>query len=669
MKKKKIFLIFTILTSCIFINTGCKDNEKLTVNDWTVVYDGTTNAIDILKGDKMICNDFYATYKLSETLLSSKTYSNTKIETKSIVDDFGNGYVFSVTYSSEEDIPDLIHSFYLYSDKDYILTEFELRDESGVTTNYMAPANIQDMQGVITGRGESRALFVPFDNDKWIRYKSHPLNFQDLTSYEVTAVFDNESRKGIVIGSVEHDYWKTGIDIFAESNQLSSLVCYGGIANETTRDVKSHGSLNGKSVKSPKVFVGYFDDWREGLETYADANAIVAPPRGWSMAVPFGWNSWGVLQFDLTFNKALQVSNFFKNKLKNSFENTDGLVYIGLDSGWNRFTEEELKEFADLCAANGQIAGIYWTPFTDWGKNPERVFEADPKYKYKDVYLYANGEPQELDGAYALDPTHPAVEAAMIEKAELFRRTGFSYVKMDFMTHGAMEADKWYNKNISTGIEGYNYGMKLLNKYFHDMYINLSISPIFPAQYAQSRRIACDAWNKIKDTEYTLNALSYGWWQDRVYTFNDPDHVVLNEATEGENRARITSAVITGMLILGDDYSEQGNEIAKERTLEYVTNQQINSIADGRAFRPVEGNGEESENIFYRKNNDNTLEIAFFNYTENDLSIDLPLERLGLSIEHEYVALELWSGAEMPVNKHLKITIPSKDVLLFKMNL
>jgi hypothetical protein len=56
---------------------------------------------------------------------------------------------------------------------------------------------------------------------------------------------------------------------------------------------------------------------------------------------------------------------------------------------------------------------------------------------------------------------------------------------------------------------------------------------------------------QIKDTEYTMNALSYGWWQDRIYSFNDPDHVVLKDATEGENRARIISAVITGMLILG----------------------------------------------------------------------------------------------------------------------
>ena len=127
----------------------------------------------------------------------------------------------------------------------------------------------------------------------------------------------------------------------------------------------------------------------------------------------------------------------------------------------------------------------------------------------------------------------------MKKTSGLFHRAGFEYVKMDFMTHGAMEADKWYNPEITTGIQGYNYGMKLLNQYFGDMYINLSISPVFPAQYAQSRRIACDAWNQIKDTEYTLNALSYGWWQKYIYQYNDADHIVLRDATDGENRARI----------------------------------------------------------------------------------------------------------------------------------
>lgn len=54
----------------------------------------------------------------------------------------------------------------------------------------------------------------------------------------------------------------------------------------------------------------------------------------------------------------------------------------------------------------------------------------------------------------------------------------------------------------------------------------------------------------MKDTEYTLNALSYGWWQDKVYQFNDPDHIVLRDATDGENRARVTSGSLQEFSLL-----------------------------------------------------------------------------------------------------------------------
>jgi alpha-galactosidase len=562
----------------------------------------------------------------------------------------------------------LTQSFYIYPDKDYILTDFTLTDKSGVASNYMAPVNVDKMSSVLAENGSSRALFIPFDNDKWIRYQSHPLDFRKLVSYEVTAVFNNDDRHGLVIGSVEHDNWKSAVSM-SKGNMynIGSLICYGGAADELTRDSKPHGALQGETIKSPKVLLGYFDDWRDGMEKYAGVNAIITPPRTWNKAVPFGWNSWGVLQFRLTYPKAMEVSGFFKENLQNHyFVNSDNTVYVGLDSGWNRFSEEELKSFAEHCKANGQVPCIYWTPFTDWKKDPERIVEDMPRYKYKDLYLYANGKPQELDGAYAVDPTHPAVEAMMKKTAGLFRRTGFEYVKMDFMTHGAMESDKWYNPEITTGIQGYNYGLKLINQHFDNMYINLSISPLFPAQYAQSRRIACDAWNKIKDTEYTLNATSYGWWQDRIYQFNDADHVVLQGATEGENRARITSAVITGIFITGDDFSAGGSAEGKERAQKYLTNPEVNLIATGEAFRPLEGNGEKSENRFLRIDKDGVCYLAVFNYSDNEQSSSISLERLGLDTHKSYTVKELWRGTEITVERTINVIVSAKDVMLFK---
>jgi alpha-galactosidase len=204
--------------------------------------------------------------------------------------------------------------------------------------------------------------------------------------------------------------------------------------------------------------------------------------------------------------------------------------------------------------------------------------------------------------------------------------------------------------------------MHLLDSIFSDMYLNLSISPIFPAQYAQSRRIACDAWNKIKDTEYTMNALSYGWWIDGVYQYNDADHVVLRDATEGENRARITSSVITGLYITGDDFSADSMAIARARL--YLTNPDINRLATGRSFRPLLGNDERSEHVFVRTEADGTIHLAVFNYTDQPSVFRFDKQLIPLDGAKTYTVEELWSHKKVGIDDVQ--TIPSKDVKVFR---
>ena len=57
------------------------------------------------------------------------------------------------------------------------------------------------------------------------------------------------------------------------------------------------------------------------MEEYAQANAVIAPPKAWGKAVPFGWNSWGALQFNLTYPKALEVNG------KRTFGYDEPIIY------------------------------------------------------------------------------------------------------------------------------------------------------------------------------------------------------------------------------------------------------------------------------------------------------------------------------------------------------
>ena len=69
-------------------------------------------------------------------------------------------------------------------------------------------------------------------------------------------------------------------------------------------------------------------------------------------------------------------------------------------------------------------------PFTDWFRDPERKVEGTDT-PYREVYLYANGKEQSLDGAWAIDPTHPAVKKRIDYFTERFHRAGFEYIKID----------------------------------------------------------------------------------------------------------------------------------------------------------------------------------------------------------------------------------------------
>src|SRR6266404_1440372 len=387
---------------------------------------------------------------------------------------------------------------------------------SNLKANWMGPVVVDTAGGVNIGiSNDNRALVVPFDNDGFVRYNAMPMN-NSGTSYEVGAFYDNTSRNGLVVGSVTHDTWDTGVFFVGANNKLNAMNFFGG-GTSPADGGNAHGSVAGNTISSPTMFVGFGADWRVTMQNYAAENTNFVPRLAWTNGVPFGWNSYGVIQQNISYADAIAVSDYFYTRLMGQNFANHGTVYINLDAFWNdNLTPAQLQSFVNHCHAHGEKAGIYWGPFVFFGSLTNAtnwLVTGSATYHYNDVLLRdGNGHPESTDGGYAVDPTHPGTQQSINYFVNLFTNWGFDYVKLDFLSHGALEGVH-HDTNVTTGIQAYNQGMQyLLAQNNGRMFLSESIAPIFPYQYAHSRRIYFDAPGSISDTEGTMQAVNYGWW-------------------------------------------------------------------------------------------------------------------------------------------------------------
>ncbi|MES2826973.1 MAG: alpha-galactosidase [Bacteroidota bacterium] len=640
----------------------------------SVTFNGPLGIYKVIINGKLIIDNAISKVIINEKLIKSSDYQSIKIRQFRIRDKFGRGIMYRLTLS-KPGLPTMEQHFYTYTGKDYYLSEVVMNG-TNVSSNRMTPLFSDKVS--LNAPGDNRILFVPFDNDTFIRYdaKSTVRDIRNSSS-EVTAFYDNTSRKGLVVGSVEHMTWKTGIESEGKGDKLSVLDVFGGYAEkDVTRDQIAHGDVTGSTIKSPKIFVGYFSDWRTGLENYGKANRLAEPPFvfNWTKPVPFGWNSWGVIQEKLSYEKAINVVDYFAAQLP-EFRNGE-TAYIDLDSFWDNFTGgmrgdySKLKAFADYCKQKGLQPGVYWAPFTDWGFKSKNDREAEgSSYKFSEMWTKVNDGYHDFDGARALDPTHPGTLRRIDYIIDKLNACGFKMIKIDFLGHAAAESTSFYDKSVTTGMQAYRVGMEYLVKRLDgNMLIYAAISPsLATGRYAHTRRIACDAWKTIKDTEYTVNSVNYGWWQTYVYNFIDADHVVFGTEGRSANKARLASALITGTLITGDDFSKPGVWDEQAKTL--LANKELLDVArTGLAFKPLNGNTGTSANPVFVRQDKGYLYIALFNYGKDRRTFDIPLADLGL-MNLVYQSTDLFTAARVELNKKLLFSLEPSDAAILKIKL
>ena len=588
--------------------------------------------------------DFYAGVQLT-SYVTSQQYTTRYVQT--------SGTTTTVT-SVGAGLPNMQQLFVL-DGGNHFLTRVIMQG-SQLSTNWIAPVVMDTAGGVDVGSyTDSRLLWVPWDNDAWVTYNAGSMNTSG-TSFNAAAFYDNTSRNGIVVGAITHDTWKTGVYYSGSNNKLDALNVFGGATDSTyTHDVLPHGKVTGDSLYSPFVFVGYDADWRDLLEEYADTNTTIDSKLAWSGGVPFGWNSWGKIQTNISYDKAVAVSDYIAGNLQpNNFAN-NGIVYVNLDSYWDNLSDAQLTAFVAHCKANNQKAGIYWAPFVDWGLSATRAVEGSASDTYGQIWLRdGSGNPIEVDGAYAVDPTHEGTKTRINYFIDKFKSQGFEYIKLDFLSHGALESSVRADPTVQTGIQAYNQGMQyIVNRIAGTMFISESISPLFPFKYAHARRLACDTYGAdtgSMSTQYELNSLNYGWWMNnKLYTYNDPDEMLFEGFSAGANMSRLVSGAISGTIFLnGDDLTETtGQGLAKAN----LTNSEFNWIASlGNTFRPVEGNTGTSATDVYMMTIPGSTFVAIFNFGTSSETKSIDLARIGLVDGTWYWVEDMWAGTTSYLN-------------------
>lgn len=669
-KKSGIILFISFFLAGTQAGFSQKNILTIPLNAKTrIQYDLQKGCFTLSWNGKTVIKDAYAACKTDE-MMESRSAGNASYRVSNARTAFGTAKLYTISFAGQKNLQQL---FYVFDNKNYCITQLKLTGMEK-PAGYMAPLVADNL--VLDEPGDNRALYVPFDNDMWARYNATPLADANFKSSELTTVYNTANNKGIVIGSLEQDVWKSGIAIKGKSGtELSELTAFAGFADSTvTHDKIPHGRvLPVKGViSSPQMMIGCFADWRDGLETFAKLNSSIQPRsiNKWELPTPMGWNSWGVLQTKLNFEKAISVIDFFADSCS-QFRTADNTLFIDLDAFWDNMTPggldgdvSKLKAFADHCRKKGFKPGIYWTPFADWGKSDSKI-EGAGNYTYGQVWTTQNGKMLDIDGGRAMDPTHPATQQRIVHTINRMKQLGFEMIKIDFLGHGAQETDKFYDKTVTTGMQAFKKGMQFLDSVLDGkMLVYAAISPnLATARYVHARRIACDAFSNMDHTEYTLNSTGYGWWQTYLYDYMDADHVVFASEADGVNRARLGAALVTGTLITGDDFSSAGKWTGTAKRL-LQNKDLLHVIKDGRSFRPVKGNtGNKGVEMFYKKM-DGKLYIAFFNYSDTPRTVAMP-SGLQSAKAKKLAIKELFSGQTSGQAGAVDLSVAPHDAGLF----
>jgi len=663
-------------------------------------------------------------------MLGTADFSRHTTATDTIQGTLGKGISLRITHADDKQPLSLVQHIILYENQPFLLISAAAVSgkAAGVLpeTRNISPLLIdaaQQGRAYIPG-AEPRILDVPFDNDNWVKvlaqsWPTGPATPVRGTSYEFASLYDNNTFSGLVAGSITHDFWKTGITYRAGAAKgvLDTLNIYGGAATadnkalpaaygglDGTHDHAPHGTMQGASVYSPVIYLSASNDTRKDFVEYGKVNVLQSGSLQWQGYAPFYWNSFGV-EGVLGYEKVMmppgvaKISDFIAT-LKNF--NKYAQPVLSIDSyDQSIYTTDLLASLGKYAAKKHQQLGFYFIPFAvwTWKNNMDQTKLNGTHVLLRDVVLKdSNGQPiayKDGDwGAFAIDPTHPAVREYIIGQLQKAKAIHASFIKIDFLTAGALESTTRYDPHVRTGMQAYNQGMKMLKGLVDsimgpDIFITMAISPMFPHQYAHTRFVSTDVYSHLRDdqpgfpawgsTEASLASGSHLWWvQGTLWPYTNLDVAIMKhfqknpDLTEQEIKVRLYAMMVMGS-ILGDG-SDFRDKIAAERAQRYLNNPELCAFfSRPKVFTPqrvADGETLDQQLSFYLQGD--TIMLAAFNFdTKKEFKETFNAETIGLNNNQAYTIQDLLTGRSLGQvtrgQTSVSLLVPVKDAVLVKL--
>jgi hypothetical protein len=485
-------------------------------------------------------------------------------------------------------------------------------------------------------------------------------------SYMVQAVVHPSTGKGFVGGWLSSD--------------RGSGVLFTPVAEGKTnlKAVTEYGRLRLKPKTSERgewLALGWFDDARLGLETYADG---VAAYHGIRLpAQPTGYCTWYSKPHGGAGDEksTAELAAFLGKELR-----PYGLDFLQIDDKWQSGERRQgpakdftaaapdgpypsgMKAAADSIRSHGLRPGLWFMPFAG--------DHEDPFFQDKQAWFVKTPEGKVFEtkwGGTSIDMSHgPAREHLQMLVNRFVKEWGYGYLKMDGLytglavdqlyVHESYKQDGFGRRIFAdpyqTPVEIFRGGLALVREaagpetYLLGCCIPQNLRSMGASfGLVDAMRIGADnsaTW-KSGASDGALAGPTNGtrrWFMHGRIWHNDPDPIYVREPlTLDQARALASWTAISGQL---NTHSEWTPGLPPER-LEI-----LRRTMGGPPLRsrPVDVFENEPARVWVTGLADGNAPVAvgLFNWTPKPIEIDLPLQRLGLKSDAVHEGWEFWSN-------------------------